>query len=334
MSASQTQAAAPAMTDAARDDAAPAPAQAVPTVVPPSPTPGPRLRQAREAQGLSVADLAARLRMGVKQIQALENDDYGALPTGTFLRGFVRNYAKAVGLDATDLLASLERSHAPARAVLATPVVEPARQKMPVREPAKLLATPQAQGIVIAVVILLLAAAFAYWWTQVRGGVPRTTTTSVSMPAGAGVVAPQPEAGNEKAPTKDEPAPAAVAGAKAPDSPAAQPQAGEVAIPAPPPSPPATPAAKPVEQERKPRAAGSSVLGFTFTGESWVEVTDANGRVVLSKKFRAGDAEEVSGRGPLAVVVGNAANTRMALNGLEFDLVPHTRGAVARVNAK
>jgi cytoskeleton protein RodZ len=81
-------------------------------------------------------------------------------------------------------------------------------------------------------------------------------------------------------------------------------------------------------------AAGGAALGFTFSGESWVEVMDASGKKVLSRRFKAGDAEEVLGRAPFTVTIGNASSTRMAFNGREFALDPHTRGAVARVVVK
>jgi cytoskeleton protein RodZ len=295
-------------------------------------TPGQLLRQAREAMGQSAADVAAKLRMGVKQIQALEAGDYAALPTGTFLRGFVRNYAQAMGLDPKVVLARLEETHSPARAVHATPVVEPARQKMAVRTPAGLFASPQLQGVLVAGVILLLAGAVAYWWTFVRGEATRTATTAVPAPlqAAPAPTQTQPETKIEAAQLPPTEAPAGAVSVAPPQTEA------PMAIPVSPQAEPAPKekAAKTAEPEKKPRAAGSSVVGLTFSGDSWVEITDANGRVILSKKFRAGDAEEVTGRGPLSVIVGNASNTRMALNGLEFDLSPHTRGAVARVNAK
>ena len=80
--------------------------------------------------------------------------------------------------------------------------------------------------------------------------------------------------------------------------------------------------------------AGGAALGFTFSGDSWVEVVDGAGKTILSRRFKSGDAEEIAGRAPLAVVIGNASTTRMAFNGREFDLVPHTRGAVARMTVK
>jgi cytoskeletal protein RodZ len=65
-----------------------------------APSPGPILAAERERQGLSRADIAQRLHMSVAQVEALEVGDYERLPRGPFLRGFARNYARALGLDA------------------------------------------------------------------------------------------------------------------------------------------------------------------------------------------------------------------------------------------
>lgn len=333
-------------------------------------TPGARLRAAREAGGHSVGDIAARLRMGAKQIQALESGHYEVLPKGTFLRGFVRNYANAVALDPGELLALLERTHAQARPVRATDVVEPARQGTNVREPAGMFASPKSQAVAIALVGFALTAAFAYWWTQVRG-VPVVSHTIVSAASfkgedgriyavtetrsGPGPISDQQKPAPAEAGMAPQPLPGIGGLSAAPPEVAvgqAVPVTGLALAPAaPPPSRPndddpataaASTRAKPnastasvtAEPVSKPRATGTSQVGFTFTGESWVEVADVNGRVVLSKRFKAGEADEVSGKPPLSITVGNASVTRMAVNGREFDLAPHTRGAVARVTAR
>ena len=66
------------------------------------------LSAARQRQGLSVADVARQLKLGVRQIEALEADDYKNLPRITFVRGFIRNYAKLLQIDAVPLLKPTE----------------------------------------------------------------------------------------------------------------------------------------------------------------------------------------------------------------------------------
>ena len=74
---------------------------------PPPRTLGQTLSAERERQGLSRADVAQRLHMSAYQVEALENGDYTRLPQGTFLRGFVRNYTKVLGLNADAALNAL-----------------------------------------------------------------------------------------------------------------------------------------------------------------------------------------------------------------------------------
>ena len=72
------------------------------------PLPGATLRAARQAQGYSIAEVAQVLKFGVRQLEALENDDYSTLKGATFIRGFVRSYARYLRLDEVPLLAALE----------------------------------------------------------------------------------------------------------------------------------------------------------------------------------------------------------------------------------
>ncbi|WP_394646849.1 helix-turn-helix domain-containing protein [uncultured Sphingomonas sp.] len=80
------------------------PAQAMsPTGNPPPGTVGARLRAAREAQGLSVAEVAARTRVTQRFLEALEDDRLDLLPSPTYASGFARAYARAVGLDQAEI---------------------------------------------------------------------------------------------------------------------------------------------------------------------------------------------------------------------------------------
>src|SRR5574343_370666 len=80
----------------------------LPVVVSETPV-GVLLRQSREARGLKIADIAQTLKLRVRQVEALEGGDWQHLPGHTFIRGFVRNYARLVQLDAAPLMAQLDR---------------------------------------------------------------------------------------------------------------------------------------------------------------------------------------------------------------------------------
>ncbi len=279
------------------------------------------LRERREKLSLTAGDIATKLRMGLKQVTALENADYASLPTGTFLRGFVRNYAKAVSLDPDQALAQLEKNNSAAVAIKASPVVVPSQQNIKVPTPGGELATPNGRAIVVGFVAMLLLAAVWYWWVYVypyrgEGGREKAVATQ-------SIAVPQPAVATEA-----DPLPVLAANIDRPQP--APPVAAEIASPSP--APVAEKPAVAVRPTVIPK--GSSALGFTFAGDSWVEVIDGGGKTVISRRFAAGDTEELIGRAPFSVVIGNANSTRMAFNGQVFDLEPYTRGAVARMTVK
>ena len=266
---------------------------------------GQTLAAERERQGLSRADVAQRLHMSAYQVEALENGDYTRLPQGTFLRGFVRNYAKVLGLASEELLTMLSNGAAPVKRPIVVPDesirFDPAGQGV---------RNPFVQAASIAFVVIALALAAMYWWLFVR---PAPPAASAQKPAVA-MSAPAPA----MAPPQQVP-PAVVA------------QAPVVAAPAPAPTPVAPPAA-PAKSAPPPAPPVSTepTLKFVFKGQSWVEVRDAKGRLLLSRLNLAGTDAEVSGKPPFNVIVGNAPEVQVYYKDHEFDLEPHTKVAVAR----
>ncbi len=82
---------------------------------------GSLLRQAREDRGLTVADLADATKIPRRSLDALESGDVAALPADVFVRGFIRSYAKTVGVSEGEPLALYERSLAARAAAAAAP---------------------------------------------------------------------------------------------------------------------------------------------------------------------------------------------------------------------
>jgi cytoskeleton protein RodZ len=163
---------------------------------------GRALAAAREARGLSQAEVAAQLRLNVRQVQAIEAEDLAALPEGPFVRGYVRNFARVVDLPAEPLLALLNARLKPTDPLHAegTAAVSPLQ-----RAPSE----PHTSRLVIGGVIVALAVFAAFgWWTMRR---PPSAPATVQAPAPAPAPEPTPP-----------PAPAATVAAAAPaDAPAA-----------------------------------------------------------------------------------------------------------------
>ncbi|MCW5592091.1 MAG: helix-turn-helix domain-containing protein [Burkholderiales bacterium] len=310
--------------DSATENAAAAPAS----------TPGAILAAERERQGLARADIAQRLHMSVSQIEALEAGDYARLPRGTFLRGFARNYARALGLDPEPVVGLLAqdapRENAPRIVVPSQNIrFDPLGQR---------LANPYVKVAGIAVALLVLGFAAMYWWLFIRPqGVQSTVVKKPAVEASRPAPAPIPEPAPAE-PPKDPPvpveatakggeAPAVPAPAPAPESPAAA-TAPTTAAPATTAVPP--PASAPAAEATRAPAPGEGLIRLTFRAAAWVEITDNRGKVLLSRTHPGGSSAEVVGRPPFNLVIGNAPEVRLTYNGREVDLAPHTRVAVAR----
>jgi cytoskeleton protein RodZ len=333
-------------------------------------SPGPLLAAERERQGLSRTDIAQRLHMSVSQVEALEIGDYERLPRGTFLRGFTRNYARVLGLDA-DAMVALLAGDAPREQ--APGIVVPS-QNIRFDPLGARLSNPYVKAAGIAATAIVLGFAALYWWFIIRPQPPaaavRKPAASVPVelpppvlatPADAKVATP---AAADAATGAASPATSASPDAAAPAStpvpamgtlPASPAPASMPGASTPPPSKPAavppvsaSPEPAPVRQAARAAAeavapakppveavvpeAGQGVVRLAFKGAAWVEIKDGKGRVISSRNHAAGSQAEVAGRPPLSVVIGNAPEVRLSYNDKPVDLEPHTRVAVARLS--
>lgn len=284
---------------------------------------GRALSEERERQGLSRAEAAQRLHMSAYQVEALEIGDYSRLPQGTFLRGFVRNYSKILGLDPDAMLARLAQNAPPTPA----PGIVVPSQNIRFDPLGERFASPYFKATIYAVVAVAFVLAGLYWWLFMRPANPGVASHRAA-PAGqerggppqqiaaAPVAAPEPVA-PAGAPVVSEPKPEAV------------PAAAPAKAPAEPSRPPAEPSPAAAEPKKAP-ARGERVIRLRFRGESWVEIRDGQGRVLLSRINPRGSEAEVTGRPPFSIIVGNAPDVDMTYDDRDFPLEPHTKVAVAR----
>ena len=71
--------------------------------------PGERCRRAREAQGMTQTEAAQRLHLSLTYLQSLDADDYERLPEATFVKGYLRNYARLLGLPAEEIAGTFQQ---------------------------------------------------------------------------------------------------------------------------------------------------------------------------------------------------------------------------------
>jgi cytoskeleton protein RodZ len=292
----------------------------------PRKTAGQTLAAERERQGLSRADVAQRLHMSAWQVEALETGDYARLPKGTFLRGFVRNYAKVLGLAPETVLGLLPEDSPRDR----KPGIVVPTQNIRFDPMAERLQNPYVKATGIAVSLIAVGFAVMYWWLFIKPKPPGAAThapaaSMATAPASAPVSAPvivqaPPMLVPEPAQKSEAPKPAEAKKAAPPPA---------TAMPVADPKKAAPAVAEPKKAEPV-RAAGSNTLKFVFKGASWVEIRDAAGRILMSKLNAPGSETEYTGKPPFNIVVGNAPDVQLFYNDREFDLEPHTKVAVAR----
>ena len=286
---------------------------------------GQTLAAERERQGLARADVAQRLHMSAYQIEAIETGDYSRLPRGTFLRGFVRNYAKALGIVPDSLLALLPEE-APSEK---KPGIVVPTQNIRFDPLGDRLSNPYVKAAVLAFVAVAVGFAAMYWWLFVR---PTGAAARKASEVAAHAQAPAPASQT----VVERKAPIALPVTAEPQK--IEPKKMELAKAEPAKIEPkkmepvkAEPArSEPEKPEKTVIGAGGSVLKFRFKGASWVEIRDGRGKLLLSKLNSPGSEAEVSGRPPFNVIVGNASEVQLFYNDHEFDLEPHTKVAVAR----
>jgi len=283
--------------------------------------PGAVLAAARTAQNLSVADAARQLRLSVSQIEALEAGAFDRLPGPIFVRGFIRNYARLLNIDAETVLRSVDP-------VLPQPAggeAAPPSQNIPF-PPAQARRWPW-----YAAGLLLLTGGLAVYEFYLNE--PEfTVLKTVHAPQAAAPVPPTPiaaappdaaTAGPEANPASP-PVPAGEGRAQPRGAVASAGTSKTAASDVPPPAP-----AVAAEPERLPRA-GERTLQFVFSEDSWVEIRDGSGKIIFSQLNQSGSTRRVHGAPPLSVIIGNAHGVQLTYNGQPVDLGRHTKVDVAR----
>jgi len=301
---------------------------------------GSLIRQAREAAGLHIAALAVALKVPVKKLEALEADRLDLLPDAVFVRALAASVCRTLKIDAGQVLALLPQTGKPNLGQQSAPINTPFRS--PGDGPGPSLLAQISRPAVLAGLLLLLGALVLIFLpaAQQPGTATQPATPSPAVagtpvtPSGAlsGVAMARTELLEANKPTvTDSAAQPVVPAGMTPAVPVLAPQPSAVA------SPPvavaaAVPAAPAATVAVSPAAAG--IIVFKAKGESWVEVTDARGTVVLRRTLAAGEEAGASGVLPLAAVVGRVDATQVEVRGKTFDLGAVSKDNVARFEVK
>ncbi len=318
-----------------------------------SKTAGRLLREAREAKGLHVAALAVSLKVPVKKLEALEADRLDELPDAVFVRALASSVCRALKTDPAPILEKLPQ--------LNTRVLDQASSGVNVAfrtradGPAPSALSNLNRPVVMGVLALLLAAIVLMLLPDFSArSAAKTTTSTTSNPAssvgismGNPVNVPSTPAGSASDATTGVVSPVSANSANA--NPVSSNPATETpslttlsvtpALSTPKVSSPTltiTPIT-PANTAATPPPADSVVI-FTATGETWIEVKDVGGKIILQRTLQTGEkagAGPSLGKLPFAVIVGRANLTQVTLRDKAFDLAAvSSKDAVARFQVK
>lgn len=307
--------------------------------------PGESLLVAREAKGVSQKNIAEELNLPVRYIQWIEEGAFEKLPSLVFAKGYIRSYAKALGLESEPLVSMFDQIYGVEKRVQPIQSVSKVEQQVKLSDPVM-----RWSGWLF---LLLLVAAVVWWWqTQFSLPTPAAdiesnVATSEQEPLVDGnklrlptlpetdaptelEVAPQPADGQEDEPQylSDDQVKALQAEIDKPavvtESQASDPsEASEPEV--------AAPVSEPAEASQL--TANTDGLAMVFSGESWVTLKDATGRTLVNKAKRSGETLNISGAAPLTLVVGRASSVeKISYNGATIELAPYIKGNVAKLS--
>ncbi|EPJ94781.1 RodZ domain-containing protein [Pseudomonas psychrophila] len=307
--------------------------------------PGETLRQARENNGWTLAEVALKLNLTASSLSNLETGAFDKLPGHTFARGYIRTYAKLLGMDQASLVRDFDLYTG--TDANGSNVHSLGRIEEPVRVSHTIL-----RIVSLLLLIAVIGGGFIWWQDQtsmrakdligltpehveVEGADGTTRIHPLDEPEDQAVAEAKAEG---EAPVVIESAPeqaasTALALPAASQVPAAAPDAttpaSAPAVVAPVVAPAVAPVATPTAAAAP--VAGAGKVGVQYSADCWTQVTDATGKVLFGGLKRKGENLEVSGKPPLTLRLGFARGAQVTYNGQAVDVAPFTSGETARL---
>jgi len=262
---------------------------------------GTHLRALREAKGGSLEDMARSTRVGIRHLEALEDERLTDLPSPVFVRGFIRAYCGFLRENPEPALNRYEE-------LAATRAAEQAAS-VPPRPRTSWAGSSLVIGLVL---LLILGVGLVLVNLSVKKSGGNSLPTAKTEAAKPATPTPPPAPAPSSAVTPAPP-PSAPATAAAPTAPAAPPAAGEPVRPATPPSTAAA-AAPAAPRTSSASAGGEQRLVIRAVEPTWIRVQTDEGRIA-EELLPAGASREWAAERRFLVTIGNAGGVELTLNG-------------------
>jgi cytoskeleton protein RodZ len=298
--------------------------------------PGRLLQAAREEKNLRAEDVAYEIRLTPSQVLALEENDYSRMPEETYVRGYLRNYARLVGVPENDILMAFARYTRSSET-----------KPLPVAPTGEGDINKGGNGIrLLAAAIFLAVILISAIWvfepydesasldTVATPVVTETQQVETKVPLGSSKLNLE-EAANKESIGETFITPGTTT----------EPEVNDTAT-EPLPEVASTPDVLPGQQtdqtsdtvadsegtDEKPGDdnAGKGTLLISYDKDSWTDVRDANGQKLIYRTVKAGEKIALAGPLPFSLFFGYAQGVKVTFNGEEVDVAAHTRGVFAR----
>ncbi|KJY85083.1 transcriptional regulator [Vibrio galatheae] len=300
---------------------------------------GTLLKNKRESLGLSQKQIADRLRLRLSIIENIENNNFSSDQVATFTRGYLRSYARAVGIKESVVLCALDGCEE----------TQPEEQEMKSfsRKTKREAHDSRIMTLTWGIIIVVLGISSVWWWQNQEKGMESLTSESEQ----AQMLESQAENPALDFTTLSDEAPEVSVNEDIAPEPAAeplepqleedlitpetaetlvveemqntQPESVEMVVEA-------TPEAE-VAQSEQPLGA-ANLLAMSFSDDCWIQVKDASGKTLSTGVKKAGQTLNLSGDLPYSVILGAPENVSMTLASEPVDLSGYTSGKVARFN--
>ncbi|EHC9866869.1 MULTISPECIES: cytoskeleton protein RodZ [Vibrio] len=295
---------------------------------------GTLLKNKRESLGMSQKQVADRLRLRISVIEDIENNRFESQQVATFTRGYLRSYAKFVGLDEKVVLTALEQ----------TADAQPQEQEIEMQSFSRKTKDEKHNSRimlltwVIGLVIISISA--AWWWQnqQENSLTKEVTDSSVEAPQPTAqeladidlmtaeeLIASTPE---EVASTNEGVAELTEAPVEQGADPLLTETENTTSVDSE--EPVAVIEAAEEEQPAPVVPEGMTLLTMKFKADCWIQVKDTNGKTLVSGTHKPGQDVELTGKAPFKVILGAPEGVTMTFASEPVDLSGYTSGKVAR----
>lgn len=293
--------------------------------------PGELLKKAREAKGLSQNEVAQKLNFLPIYVPALENEDFAPLHSVTFIKGYLRAYARFLNIDADEVIRCFAMHHSEL-------VAQETQQAVEVMKPEKNTSSWVFKLFSLLILVALIAIIIIWWQSRTAEPMPSVGSQEVQVDTLDGntivgpvsveeVVAPTLEKIETETVVEEQPlvenTPPVIEQQQAKPAVVAKPPAQE-----PKPVTPVRSVAEAKVIEGDPAAAtldNDKLVALSFDGECWVEVRDTSGGILHASLMQSGDKILLEGEPPFRMVFGFGEAANVFYQGKAFDFSSHIR---------